>query len=91
MGRRRYSESDVHLLEVSLHLRDTGMPLAQIAEFTPLVARDPDGVAERLARLKEHRERALARRRRVERSLAVIDQKIVDYTERLAGRASPRT
>lgn len=82
-GRRRYTESDVHVLEVLLHLRGTGMPLARVAEFTSWVARDPEGVAERLTLLSEHREHVLAERRRIDASLAVIDQKIAVYSGRL--------
>lgn len=84
-GRRRYSAEDVHLLEVLLHLRDTGMPLAGIAEFTRQVRRDPDGVAERLALLREHRGAIQARMDRLARSLAVVDGKIADYSARLGG------
>lgn len=81
-GRRRYSDDDVHLIEVLLRLRETGMPLADIATFTRLVAQDPDGVAERLELLREHRERILARRRQLSDALALVDRKIEDYSRR---------
>ncbi len=81
-GRRRYSNEDVHLIEVLLRLRETGMPLADIASFTRLVANDPDGVPERLALLREHRERILAKRCQLESALALIDRKIEDYARR---------
>jgi DNA-binding transcriptional MerR regulator len=81
-GRRVYRDADVHLIEVLLHLRDTGMPLARIAQFTRYVAADPECVAERLALLQQHRERVLAQIERLNRSLAVIDQKITDYARR---------
>lgn len=84
-GRRVYSESDVHLIEVLLHLRRTGMPLARIAEFTRHVASDPDGVPERLALLQAHRADVVAELDRLNESLIVIDQKIEDYSCRLAG------
>lgn len=83
-GRRVYRDDDVHLIEVLLHLRDTGMPLARIAEFTRLVARDPDGVPERLALLQDHRTHVTRTIEQLAHALAVIDQKIADYT----GRAS---
>lgn len=54
-GRRRYDRAAIHLIEVLLHLRDTGMPLVQIAEFTRLVSLDPAGVHERLNLLEQHR------------------------------------
>ncbi|MET3804909.1 DNA-binding transcriptional MerR regulator [Nakamurella sp. UYEF19] len=81
-GRRSYDSGAVHLIEVLLHLRDTGMPLARITEFTHLVARDPAGVDERLALLKDHRAEVAKRIRTWTKSLHVIDQKITDYQAR---------
>jgi DNA-binding transcriptional MerR regulator len=77
----------VHLLEVLLHLRDTGMPLAEIATFTGLVRQDPAGVPERLALLRAHREVLTARIAALTRSLGVIDGKIADYDARLTAAA----
>jgi DNA-binding transcriptional MerR regulator len=81
-GRRRYDPGAVHLIEVLLHLRDTGMPLARITEFTHLVASDPAGVPERLALLKDHRAEVAERIRTWTKSLNVVDQKITDYQSR---------
>lgn len=89
-GRRIYSEGHIHLIEVLLHLRDTGMPLARIAEFTHLVSIDPQGVPERLALLVEHRELVNRQREQVERSLEVINGKIADYEQRLDVHDDPR-
>lgn len=75
-GRRVYSDDNVHLLEVLLHLRDTGMPLAEIAQFTDHVRRDPDGVPERLDLLLAHRRRVRAEQKRTAASLRVIDRKL---------------
>lgn len=88
-GRRRYDSGDVHLLEVLMHLKSTGMPLAQIAEFTGWVARDPAGVPERLELLQHHRERVLAQITTWQASLAVIDSKIRDYGQRCAPPDQP--
>ena len=83
-GRRVYSASDVHLIEVLLHLRSTGMPLATIAEFTRWVAADPGGVIERLELLRRHRDHVRDQIAEWATSLEVIDGKIEDYTRRLA-------
>lgn len=83
-GRRVYTDDNVHLLEVLLHLRDTGMPLAEIAQFTDHVSHDPDRVAERLDLLLGHRQRVRAKQQRTAASLRVIENKIADYTGRLA-------
>ncbi len=80
-GRHRYS-GDVHLIEVLLRLRETGMLLANISSFTRLVASDPDGVPELLALLREHRERIVAKRRQLKNALALIDRKVEDYASR---------
>lgn len=82
-GRRVYTDRAVHLLEVLLHLRRTGMPLAQIAEFTRLVGCDPDGVPERLELLITHREHVEAQRKQLDESLSIIEGKINDYQHRL--------
>ncbi len=89
-GRRRYSDSDVHLIEVLLRLRETGMPLADIAEFTRHVSHDPDGVPERLTLLREHRRRILDRRSRLDDALALLERKIGDYEVRLPPRDAHR-
>ena len=49
----------MRLIEVLLHLRRSGMPLREIAEFTGWVQRDRDGVAERLCLLEAHHRRVL--------------------------------
>ena len=85
-GHRSYQPGDVHLLEVLMHLKDTGMPLAQIAQFTAWVAQDPDGVPERLALLQEHRTHVIDQITTWQHSLDVIDQKIRDYAQRLAAQ-----
>jgi DNA-binding transcriptional MerR regulator len=90
-GHRRYSDDDLHLLEVLIHLRDTGMPLAEIAEFTRFVRQDPDGVAERLALLQAHRVALVARMERLALSLEVIDGKIADYDRRLREQGGTET
>lgn len=82
-GRRVYSDRAVHLLEVLLHLRRTGMPLAQIADFTRLVSCDPDRVPERLELLISHREQVKAQRDQLDESLNIIEGKIHDYQHRL--------
>lgn len=82
-GVRRYTDADIHLLEVLLHLRDTGMPLTGISRFTALVLQDPDGVPERLDILRAHKAELLATLERLTGSLAVIDGKIADYEARM--------
>ena len=87
-GRRVYSDRAVHLLEVLVHLRRAGMPLAEIAEFTQLVAADPHGVPERLTLLITQRDRVRAQQHQLQQSMAVIERKIDDYRQRLTRSAA---
>jgi DNA-binding transcriptional MerR regulator len=82
-GRRSYDDRAVHLLEVLLHLRRTGMPLIEITAFTRQVARDPDGVPERLQLLIDHEQRVAAQQEQLAQSMAVVRRKIHDYRQRL--------
>lgn len=82
-GRRAYGEDDIHLIEVLLRLRETGMPLAEISAFTRFVSEDPERVPERLELLRAHRNRILANRRELDAALALVERKIDDYTRRL--------
>lgn len=76
-------DAGVHLIDVLLHLRATGMPLTQIAEFTRLVATDPDGVSDRLDLLRRQRHTVQNQIATWNASLEVIDGKIRDYDGRL--------
>lgn len=92
-GRRTYTQAQIHLVEVLMHLRGTGMALSRIAEFTRHVAADPEQVPERLDLLLEHRDGVEAQMASWQRALAIIDGKISDYRARLqdtAGSRSPR-
>ena len=52
-GRRQYRDDDVGWLEMLRCLRDTGMPIARMLEFTELT-RDDATIAERIALLEQH-------------------------------------
>ena len=52
-GRRQYRDDDVGWLEMLRCLRDTGMPIARMLEFTELT-RDDATIAERMALLEQH-------------------------------------
>ncbi|MBD3758877.1 MULTISPECIES: MerR family transcriptional regulator [Microbacterium] len=81
-GRRAYTEADLHLLDVLLNLKRTGMPLDRIAQFTRLVAADPAGVPERLALLREHHRVVTEHLLAWQASLRLIETKIRDYEQR---------
>lgn len=77
-GRRVYTAGDIELIEMLVHLKATGMPLAQIAEFTGLAASRAGG-SEQLALLQRHRRAVLEQRDRLDASLDVITRKIAGY------------
>ncbi|MFG2923409.1 alpha/beta fold hydrolase [Streptomyces sp. NPDC048305] len=87
-GRRLYTTADVELIRMLVHLRETGMPLADIAQFTGAndKATDPDGF--RLELLTAHRRRVEGRREELDRALEVISRKIADYSDRIMSAPS---
>lgn len=82
-GRRRYDPDSLHLLDVLLCLRRTGMPIREISSFAELVRRGPGTVSDRLVLLQEHRAGVLAHIAALHEDLAVIDGKIITYGSQL--------
>lgn len=80
-GRRQYVAADVDLIRMLVHLRETGMPLADIAQFTAADAEVIDPSRLRLELLTAHRRRVEDRRDALDRALEVITRKIADYTD----------
>jgi DNA-binding transcriptional MerR regulator len=79
-GRRRYDPDSLHLLEVLLCLRRTGMPVRQSRAFADLVRTGPGTVPDRVTILRAHRAAVVERMRQLEADLAVIDDKLTAYT-----------
>lgn len=83
-GRRQYTAADIELIRMLVHLRETGMPLADIAQFTGAGAATADPAGLRLELLTAHRRRVRERREELDRALDVIGRKIADYSDRAA-------
>jgi DNA-binding transcriptional MerR regulator/pimeloyl-ACP methyl ester carboxylesterase len=81
-GRRQYTAADVELIRMLVHLRETGMPLADIAQFTGADDTVADPAQLRLELLTAHRRRVQRRREALDRALEVITRKIADYSDR---------
>lgn len=81
-GRRQYVAADVDLIRMLVHLRETGMPLADIAQFTGADTEVADPSQLRLELLVAHRRRVEDRREALDRALGVINRKITDQTDR---------
>ncbi|MEU2466744.1 alpha/beta fold hydrolase [Streptomyces sp. NPDC012486] len=82
-GRRQYTTADVELIRMLVHLRETGMPLADIAQFTGADDKVTDPAQLRLELLTAHRRRVQDRREELDRALEVITRKIADYSDRI--------
>ena len=79
-GHRRYNDEDLGWIDFLKCLRSTGMPVAQMIEFTQLTHAGDDTIQERLAMLKKHRECVLREIALLEKDLEVIHYKIDWYS-----------
>ncbi|WP_420095982.1 alpha/beta fold hydrolase [Brevibacterium sediminis] len=84
-GHRQYTTADVELIRMLVHLRETGMPLADIAQFTGADNKVADLAGLRVELLTAHRRRVQDRREELDRALDVITRKIMDFSDRITG------
>ena len=85
-GQRRYAAADLAWIEMLLRLRDTGMSVADMQQFADLRRQGDTTIAERLALLRDHRDRLADRIRLLLASGRALDEKI-DHYENLLGDA----
>lgn len=78
-GYRAYSEDDCARVVFLTRMRSTGMPIRDLQRYVALVEAGPDTVPERLAMMRDHRERVQARIDDLGVALDVIDFKIATY------------
>lgn len=88
-GRRVYTEQHVNWLELMDRLRNTGMSVAQMREYTALVCQGRSTLKARHTLLVAHRARVMETIADWTRSLALIDGKIDFYGEWLATGTRP--
>lgn len=84
-GRRVYRRADVQWLHLVTRLRDSGMPLADIALYADLVRQGEGNEQQRLNLLREHQERVQAQMDRLSASMDAISMKVDLYEQALAG------
>jgi DNA-binding transcriptional MerR regulator len=89
-GRRIYTEDDVEWLSLCIKLRSSGMPLPALREYASLVRQGPGNEKERLAVLRQHRERVSTQIADLTESLDLISRKVRLYEERLAQGTADR-
>lgn len=78
-GRRRYTQTDIEWLAICVRLRESGMPLAQLAEFAALVRQGPGNEAQRLELLRQHEAHVRAQLASLQHCLDVIGMKVAIY------------
>nr|WP_212814850.1 MULTISPECIES: MerR family transcriptional regulator [unclassified Mycolicibacterium] len=78
-GRRRYTQTDIDWLEICVRLRESGMPLAQLAEFAALVRQGPGNEVQRLELLRRHEAHVRAQLASLQHCLDVIEMKVTIY------------
>jgi DNA-binding transcriptional MerR regulator len=78
-GRRRYTQTDIEWLAICVRLRESGMPLAQLAEFAALVRQGPGNEAQRLELLRNHEAHVRSQLAGLQHCLDVIETKVAIY------------
>ncbi|WP_090362275.1 MerR family transcriptional regulator [Mycolicibacterium fluoranthenivorans] len=87
-GRRRYTQTDVEWLAICVRLRESGMPLAQLAEFAALVRQGPGNENQRLELLRKHEGHVRAQLASLQHCLDVIEMKVAVYEDRVEHAAA---
>ena len=82
--RRRYSPRHIRVLQMLVRLRRTGMPTAEVREFSRLLGEGAATHGRRLALLAAHRERIVAKMAELQEDLAVLDEKVDQYRHLIA-------
>lgn len=78
-GQRRYTQTDLEWLAICVRLRESGMPLTQLAEFAALVRQGPGNEAQRLELLRTHKAHVQAQLASLQHCLDVIEMKVAIY------------
>jgi len=89
-GRRLYGETHVGWLALMQRLRETGMSIAQMREYTALARHGDATLKRRRALLSAHRARVQETIAGWVRALELIDAKIEFYGEWIAGGQRPK-
>ena len=82
-GFRQYTDEDLEALGLICCLKNTGMPLQEIARFVRLAHEGDYTLRERVELLKEHREKMIARMAEMQQYLDKITWKVNLFSEKL--------
>lgn len=87
-GHRAYDGDDLFWIGLVTCLRDAGLGIAELREFTTLLRRE-GSPADRVAFLQGHRRELRERRARIDLALGVLDDKIAYYREQSGESPGP--
>ena len=82
-GFRRYSEADLESLGLICCLKNTGMPLQEIARFMELTREGEHTLRERVELLRRHRENVVARMAEMQAHLDKVTWKLDYFSDKL--------
>ena len=82
-GFRQYSDEDLEWLGLVCCLKNTGMPLNEIARFVQLAHEGDCTLEDRVELLKHHREKILVRMAEMQQYLDKINWKVNLFSEKL--------
>ena len=82
-GFRQYSDEDMEWLGLVCCLKNTGMPLQEIARFVKLAHEGDRTLEERVELLKDHREKLIERMGEMQRYLEKITWKVNFFSGKL--------
>lgn len=82
-GQRYYLEQDIRWLQFLLHLKSTGMTMAELKQYVSWRAEGDDTIEQRMELLKQVKQDAEDKIREVQNSLSIVNHKIDWYSGKL--------
>ncbi|MBR6028674.1 MAG: MerR family transcriptional regulator [Clostridia bacterium] len=82
-GIRQYGDEDLEALGLICCLKNTGMPLREIARFVQLTQEGEHTLRERVSMLREHRENVIARMAEMQQHLDKVTWKLNFFSAKL--------
>lgn len=79
-GHRAYDEDDLFWIGLVTCLRDAGLGISDLRDFTSLLRGEADS-SDRVAFLRRHREELHNRKAQIDLAIGVLDEKIAYYEE----------
>ncbi|WP_253294370.1 MerR family transcriptional regulator, partial [Enterococcus avium] len=86
IGYREYSEADIEWLRFIYRLKQTGMALETIQQYSELRRQGDQTIEERLKLLATQRNRLLSERRKIDEHLNFLEMKQATYKQMLTDR-----